>query len=383
VENGLAPTTTTASNEGADIPNLGPRGYFKADQLKPWPHATNDSRREHLDDMDESEQTVWDEVFPQQLHYVLTTYLDEETHDSQIVLDLPWFHEGTQQRIDSAWGKNAKFFHAVLVGLECFLVAKAWRERGQIRGLGDKWYDEVIIMICRCISTRPYQFFQVHLKALYSSILVIPKDADARETCEYNLWQAETRNFDDRPFISHATLSRIFTKTNVRRILFDEKANFPFAEHRAWELLCNLAGTSAKQVFAICIYSGISLPSMYKFIVEYGVSDNELPLKRESHSAHQSGHSARNFARLVDAQSKFLVHDFKDYKSTLIVNVHKGIVVPVMSHTDTDLIGEGGFSLVYQVRVHQDYHDFTDVSLPAKCCVLPDKKFRIAKNFSH
>ncbi|MCJ1402111.1 hypothetical protein MMC11_005330 [Xylographa trunciseda] len=190
-------------------------------------------------------------------------------------------------------------------------------------------------------------------------------------------------SLDGKEYIPRTDLERITSIDTIRQIIKEDKSLALSLQET--DAFIHTVKHTARTLLAICVYSSLGMKCL-KVLVDRGLRDASLPLKKSTEKCHSMGCVA-DFKALLICQGRFLAPVFNElgeYKK-----LQSGVAIPMKYHpvdkekhaatfdhsasTKTTSIstepetnpeklsaycGHGSFGNVYRVKLHPDHHRF-------------------------
>ena len=189
------------------------------------------------------------------------------------------------------------------------------------------------------------------------------------------------QSLDGGQYIPRTDLERITSIDTIRQIINEDNSLFfPLQDKEAF---IRVVQNTARTLLAICVYSSLEMRCL-KVLIDKGLSDTTLPLKKSAEKCHSTGCGA-NFKALLTHQGSFLAPMFN--KMGEHFKLEPGVALPmqyypvdkyrhasIVDHSastgsssispERDTIpekssaycGHGSFGNVYRVRLDPDHH---------------------------
>ncbi|KAI1617984.1 bacterial alpha-L-rhamnosidase-domain-containing protein [Exophiala viscosa] len=179
--------------------------------------------------------------------------------------------------------------------------------------------------------------------------------------------QTLSTNWRNEKFLPKTDLHAIFSREIIYELINEDTTlnaqsmnsnadNSKSTRDRAY--LVQQTSAFACRLLATCIYARVQLSCLYNLVRSARLQDDDLPL-----IDRPEGVTDYHFSRLRNVQKMFTVYNFD--KAKLKRRAEKGeydiipadVVVPIFAGKK---LGQGGFGPVTEVRIHSDYHDFSE-----------------------
>jgi hypothetical protein len=211
-----------------------------------------------------------------------------------------------------------------------------------------------------------------HLKLCWEySQLSIPKieDEDYAITVARVIRDKMKTNWEGKLFISRSDLNDIFSESTITELVNDDESLSDGPEFlsitggRALDKdpFVRTIFNNAIRILALCVLSELPLIYLYILVEQRNMVDTSLPLG-DRHCPEPK--YKIQWDRFLFYQGGFIAHDFGKDKNHPHPKLDKEVVVPLMFDEDKDSLGSGGFGKVFEVRIEDDHHLFSEASAP-------------------
>jgi hypothetical protein len=222
-----------------------------------------------------------------------------------------------------------------------------------------QWSEVLPYLITSFVSKRPYIKFHLEIFWEYSDLSINKVDNEAyADTVRRVIHEKSKLNWENQRFIPRKDLVEILSDSTVKELINSDKSLNKIQGLDRDKFIQEVT-LEASRLLAICVYVNLPLACLYE-LTQRGLSDLDLPLK-EMHCPN--GVYQVSFSSFVLWQGAFMAHVFEnDGRRPKHRKLADEVVLPIICNKDEDLLGEGGFGMVYRVHIDPDHHLFSVVS---------------------
>jgi hypothetical protein len=223
----------------------------------------------------------------------------------------------------------------------------------------EQWSEVLPYLITSFVSKHPYIKFYLEILWEYSDLSINKVENEPYAVTVRKVIHGKSKlNWQNDRFIPRKDLVEILSESTVKELINNDRS-LNKIQYLDKDKFIQEVALDASRLLAICVYVDLPLACLYE-LTQQGHSDIDLPLT-ELHCP--MGTYEVSFSNFVLWQGAFIAHDFEDDEGPpKHRKLADDVVLPIMFNEKQDLLGEGGFSWVYKVRIDPDHHFFSAVS---------------------
>ena len=265
----------------------------------------------------------------------------------------------------------------------CRLIRKSYDQEdteveSQVVETQRQWDAVIPVMVARHAlqlehSNRRFNdTFQLEIRWEYALLNKKRKEGESyAQTIQKTLYDNAIENWEGKRFVPRRVLDRLFTEDTIHELVEqDDSLKRPSRWDPTYsgrmidkKKLVSEIVEKGVQLLALTVYAEIDLSCVFQLINTSKDCNKQLSIGDCPTSI-----KVPTFERLIQYQSLFNAHIFlnnEQYKGSRRIEHHKvdkSTVIPILFNETSDLVGEGGFSHVFKVKIHSDHHYFSSVS---------------------
>ena len=209
--------------------------------------------------------------------------------------------------------------------------------------------------------------FHVLITLQYAPRKIESVDGEKYHTTLQNVMsERKIKNWDGLRYLPDPDIKQIFSRATINVLIKEEPffRSFTDVEKRVFK---ELAAGEAMRLLAAGLSADLPMSCIYHMIVKSKVRDVQMPKQQFQDECGDSLAHRGKFSDFISYQTWFKAHVF--IESPLKPPNYEFDFETVLPWTnDNDkVLGEGGFSVVYQVQLHPGHHHFPHVSYADSC----------------
>lgn len=227
----------------------------------------------------------------------------------------------------------------------------------------EQWSEVLPYLITSFVSKHPYVKFHLEILWEYSDLSINKIENEPyAETVRKVIHEKLKSNWEGHKFIPRKDLVEILSDSTVKELINSDKSLNKVQDLDKDKFIQEVA-LNASRLLVICVYVNLPLACLYE-LIRQRLFDIDLPLT-EPHCPQNIYEVS--FSNFVLWQGAFIAHEFEDDEGRpKHRKLADEVVLPIICNKKEDLLGEGGFGMVYKVRIDPDHHLFSVVS-----CLCP------------
>lgn len=214
----------------------------------------------------------------------------------------------------------------------------------------------VPLLVVGFTTEHPYEKFHLEVCWNYSYGYLNPPSGQSFARAVRNALYGKMRlNFEGKKYLPRRDLQAIMSNETVARLIDEDRSLRAMENFDSSDFAQNVF-LWARHLLAICVYANIPLACLLQ-LWNYDVRDTSLPLQVSDRPAEVS---PVEFDDLTVFQGSFSPHTFSSSEDRpKYATIRPEVVVPLNFEPETDLLGEGSFSRVFQIHIDPDHHSFS------------------------
>ena len=330
-------------------------------------------------------------LIPSAVRCGLTIFYGDKSHTHHQLewistIDMRWFSlfEGEAESVLEVLGfydpKEARLYKKAG---RCRLIRRSYDQdstevESQVVETQRQWDAVIPVMVARHAlqlenSNQKFNdIFSLEIRWEYALLNKKRKEGESyAQTIHKTLYDNVIKNWEGSSFVPRRVLDELFTEDTIHELVEqDESLKRP----ARWDPTLSGRDINKKklvkdivekgvQLLALTVYAEIDLSCVFQLINTSEDCNRQFCLEDRPTSIREP-----TFERLIQYQSLFNAHIFlnnETQKGGRRIEHHKldrSTVIPILFDERADLVGEGGFSHVFKVKIHSDHHYFSSVS---------------------
>jgi hypothetical protein len=223
----------------------------------------------------------------------------------------------------------------------------------------EQWFEVLQILITSFVSKYPYVKFHLEIYWEYSDVTINRVEHERYAVTVRNVINGKLRaNWQKQNFIPRKDLDEIMSKSTISELI-NSDTSLNHLSRAEKDTFINDVVLDATRLLAVCVFVKLPLACLFELMAK-GCKDTDMPLTKD-HCPHKTYNT--DFGFFLNYQGGFIAHQFETNDGRPKHDkIPDDVVVPITFDGDEPILGEGGFGVVYAVRIDPDHHVLSAVS---------------------